>query len=191
MSSKKTTNLGLHLWESGDKFLRTEFNENSTKLDTAVKNIQQELRLVKLADITTTTAKTQVDLNLSGVNLTDYMHLELYGETTIWYFLRVNGLPGPYYGVSGGSGFTSGGVALAHLNGAGMGTFRFNWPSPHTLVGGWYQRMQKESSGASCNTENTLGPITWAEVTSINFVASNNGATFPAGSRFILMGIRK
>lgn len=36
MSSKKTTNYKLHQWEPSDDFLRSEFNENFTKLDEAV-----------------------------------------------------------------------------------------------------------------------------------------------------------
>ena len=37
MSTNKSQNLNLHLWEPDDDFLRTEFNENFTALDTAVK----------------------------------------------------------------------------------------------------------------------------------------------------------
>ena len=33
MSSNKSENLGLHLWEGEDDFLRTEFNENFQLLD--------------------------------------------------------------------------------------------------------------------------------------------------------------
>ena len=33
MSTNKSTNLNLHLWEPGDDFLRTEFNENFQKVD--------------------------------------------------------------------------------------------------------------------------------------------------------------
>lgn len=37
MSSRKSTNHGLHLWDPQDVFLRTEFNENTEKLDTEIK----------------------------------------------------------------------------------------------------------------------------------------------------------
>ena len=36
MSTRKTQNYQLHQWEATDDFLRTEFNENFTKLDEAV-----------------------------------------------------------------------------------------------------------------------------------------------------------
>ena len=37
MSSNKSQNLKLHLWEPEDDFLRTEFNENFSAIDAAVK----------------------------------------------------------------------------------------------------------------------------------------------------------
>lgn len=39
MSSKKTKNYKLHSWEATDDFLRSEFNENFTKLDEAARII--------------------------------------------------------------------------------------------------------------------------------------------------------
>ena len=38
MSTNKTTNYNLHSWFPEDDFLRTEMNENFTKLDTLLKN---------------------------------------------------------------------------------------------------------------------------------------------------------
>ena len=38
MSTNKTTNYNLHSWLPEDDFLRTEMNENFTKLDTLLKN---------------------------------------------------------------------------------------------------------------------------------------------------------
>ncbi len=40
MSTNKSEHLNLHLWEPEDDFLRTEFNENFTALDGAVKTVQ-------------------------------------------------------------------------------------------------------------------------------------------------------
>ena len=41
MSTNKSQNLKLHLWEPEDHFLRTEFNENFAALDTAITAAQQ------------------------------------------------------------------------------------------------------------------------------------------------------
>lgn len=37
MSTNKTPNYGLHAWEAGDDFLRTEFNENFAALDESLR----------------------------------------------------------------------------------------------------------------------------------------------------------
>ena len=37
MATNHTTNYNLNLWEASDKFVREEFNENTTKLDAALK----------------------------------------------------------------------------------------------------------------------------------------------------------
>lgn len=40
MSTNKSQNLNLHLWEPNDDFLRTEFNENFAAIDSSVKSVQ-------------------------------------------------------------------------------------------------------------------------------------------------------
>ena len=42
MSTNTSQNLGLHLWEPTDQVLRTEFNENWQKLDTAVEALHDD-----------------------------------------------------------------------------------------------------------------------------------------------------
>ena len=37
MATNHTTNYNLNLWEANDKFVREEFNENTSKIDTAIK----------------------------------------------------------------------------------------------------------------------------------------------------------
>ena len=41
MATNSSEHLGLHLWEPNDQVLRTEFNENWQKLDTAVEAAQE------------------------------------------------------------------------------------------------------------------------------------------------------
>jgi DeoR/GlpR family transcriptional regulator of sugar metabolism len=43
MSTGKTKYLGLHRWEPNDNFLRTEFNENSDKLDSELEQFHAEM----------------------------------------------------------------------------------------------------------------------------------------------------
>ena len=41
MATTTSEHLGLHLWEPTDQVLRTEFNQNWTKIDTAVNAAQE------------------------------------------------------------------------------------------------------------------------------------------------------
>ena len=51
MSTNKSEHLGLHLWEPEDDFLRTEFNENFTAIDGAVK-AERDARTAAVAALT-------------------------------------------------------------------------------------------------------------------------------------------
>ena len=48
-----TSNIGLHQWEPGDDFLRTDFNQDFAKIDTAVKGLESavEGKLAKKASL--------------------------------------------------------------------------------------------------------------------------------------------
>ena len=50
MATNTSEHLGLHLWEPTDQVLRTEFNQNWTKIDTAV-NAAQETAEAAQSDI--------------------------------------------------------------------------------------------------------------------------------------------
>ena len=39
MATNHTTNYNLNLWEANDKFVREEFNENTSKIDAAIKAV--------------------------------------------------------------------------------------------------------------------------------------------------------
>ena len=60
MSTNKSEHLNLHLWEPEDDFLRTEFNENFTALDGAVKTVTTA---VSKAQSTADAAQTAADVS--------------------------------------------------------------------------------------------------------------------------------
>ena len=49
MSTNTSQNLGLHLWEPTDQVLRTEFNQNWQKIDTAVNAAQETAEAAQTA----------------------------------------------------------------------------------------------------------------------------------------------
>lgn len=90
-----TPNLGLHQWGADDSFLRTDFNEDFRKIDGAVGDTAAANCSVRLLKVTTTTAARQVDLDLSGYDLTKFRTLTVrlapLGETSSNCSVRFNG----------------------------------------------------------------------------------------------------
>ena len=72
-SSNKTTNLGLNQWVLTDPFLMEDMNADNKKIDAAV-GANPFVKL--LSDITQSNA-SQVDLSLSGIDLTQYAMLRI------------------------------------------------------------------------------------------------------------------
>ena len=80
-STNKTPNLGLNQWVLDDPLLMEDVNTDNQKIDTAVAGLQGQLGAmpyVKLFDITTTADAEQVDLDLSGLDLSQFAKLEIY-----------------------------------------------------------------------------------------------------------------
>ena len=57
MATNHTTNYNLNLWEASDKFVREEFNENTSKIDAAIKAV--DAKADTKAAASTVTALTQ------------------------------------------------------------------------------------------------------------------------------------
>lgn len=73
MSSRKTTNLGLHAWEPEDLFSREEFNENFDTIDTSAGNTRKELEAkitaaAELAGEAAAAAKSAAETAQAGVD---------------------------------------------------------------------------------------------------------------------------
>lgn len=65
MSTNKTANIGLHLWEGTDPFLRTEFNENFELIDAAMGTRLGPIEALSSCPVDCSTGVAVVDL--SGV----------------------------------------------------------------------------------------------------------------------------
>lgn len=89
MATNTSKYLGLHLWEPSDQVLRTEFNENWQKFDTAAAELREDLtqglagaaaenRLIRLGEPRrTTTASETMTFDLSGTDMSGYAALFL------------------------------------------------------------------------------------------------------------------
>lgn len=105
-----TDNYQLNQWEGTDRILRTDFNADNLKTDDAVAELRAELAaavaacpIVKLMDISTQEATSQIDLDLSSTDLTPYRALlvELYpgadSSPSTNGCIRCNGLTSIYH----------------------------------------------------------------------------------------------
>ena len=72
---KKTANYALNQWDPADRILRTDFNDDNAKLDAAIMAVRAAVPVEKLLDVTIQTAAIQVDLDLSGIDLSPYSQL--------------------------------------------------------------------------------------------------------------------
>ena len=82
-----TANYGLHQWEPGDSFLRTDFNGDFAKIDGALGTLkgrvdlkaeESDLPRDRLLEWTTSTSTNRVDLDLSRFDLSRYLELVIY-----------------------------------------------------------------------------------------------------------------
>ncbi len=78
-STYKTANLKLNQWVLTDPFLMEDMNENNRKIDAAV----SACPYVKLMDITTASSAQQVDLNVSGIDISKYAMLQIFATLAV------------------------------------------------------------------------------------------------------------
>ena len=72
-SSQKTTAFGLNKWILDDKILMEDFNaDNET-----IANALAERPYIKLLDVTTTEDALQVDLDVGGIDMTEYSQIQI------------------------------------------------------------------------------------------------------------------
>ena len=196
MSSGKTTNLELHLWENSDRFLRSEFNENSTLVDKAIGEILTErIDTVKVVNSTLTMAVASANVNLSYISVLDYWKFELMldfpgfsGDVK----LRVNGVTSGYVKLGEDSAASSSQTALVTLTAPGTQPFWLEFP--HVCEGAYVgvhgSQFHYEADG-SCWKQplDAVAPVLWEDVTGIQIVPVSG--TLPVGSRIVVRGVKK
>ena len=72
-SSNKTSHLALNQWQRTDPVVMDDFNADNAKVDAALSS----LPVVKLFSVTVGTAAQQVDIDLSGVDWSQYAYLHV------------------------------------------------------------------------------------------------------------------
>ena len=73
--STQTEHLGLHQWETTDSFLREDFNEDNRKIDEAVAEAAQT---VKLYEFVSKSSGREIQADLSGIDWDAFQRYEIY-----------------------------------------------------------------------------------------------------------------
>ena len=223
MASNYTSNYQLCQWEANDKVLRTEFKGDNQKIDAALKANADAISAeaaareaavsseasaraagdlyVKLMEVITSSASNQINLNMGGIDLTQYDGLDIRldpvlgsGYTSEFYLL-VNGLTSGYlYGQSEAGRLAS--IALSsdpaelveacfhvHLGQCLCGSADFAYIKHEGYPGGLF-------SGQHGNMYFAL-ELSAAQVTALNIAGHGDVATIPSGTRVRVYGWKK
>ena len=213
MASGQTANYQLNQWEAEDKVLRTEFNADNAKLDAALKVNADAISgeaaaraagdlYVKLMEVTTSSASTQINLNMGSIDLTQYDSLDIRMDPVLGngytseFYLLVNGLTSGYlYGQSEAGRLAS--IALSsdpaelveacfhvHLGPGGLcGSADFTYIRHQGLPSPQFSGQHRDMHFAL--------ELPIAQVTALNIAGHGDAVTIPAGTRVRVYGWRK
>lgn len=177
---QKTNSFNLNQWEKSDRIMMEDFNADNAKLEAALNKIWDTFPLVKLMNQTLEEATTHTDLDLSGMDLTNYRLLRLsvrFPSSSIpayYLALQVNGLSTGYQ--------ASDDESASVLN-----------------------RIYVNKTMGSADAEIDVGlylycvnrsPIPTDQVTSLNLIGTNNlvdlsaPTMIPAGTKITLYGLK-
>ena len=196
MASNYTTNYELPIWAADDAFLRTRFNDANQKIDAAL----GMMPYVKIRRMVTEMAQTQVDFDVSDIDFTDYLRVDLFFLTskdggTVQ--LRLNGLTTNH--CFAGDGMVSRELPNIHnyltiFHGINPTSWvSFLPPTPdgqvacvfHSII---WQTGSSKSTGTWYNGVASSRDVTWSGLSSFNFVGDTE---IPAGTEIILCGVKK
>ena len=209
MPSKHTPNYNLSQWEAEDKVLRTDFNADNARIDAAIKAVDQKAErkadqtaleeacaawpYVRVAEYTSRSAASRLNVDVSAVDFTRYHKIELFFEMPgagVPVTLHVNGAGCDgslyysyrYVGASG-SGSGSSLPYLADLGSGGFGMVLFFQPCAGRSVTCVNFKM-----GDPYHSYMISGGATWDKVKTFNFLGST---TLPVGTKITIFGLKK
>ena len=205
-STNKTANIGLNQWVLRDPFLMEDMNADNQKIDAAF----GESPYVKLLSVTTAANAAQIDLSLSGMDLTKYSAIKIeacYGCTPTnsvgYIYVRINNISTLSYYQSGDSnvytylfrGYASYSTSIpaclkAEISGISGA------PSSQAAVKSILREAKFYGNISDTNQFGTcpLSTISLPKATALNSIniATGDAAKYiQAGSEFTLYGVKK
>ena len=206
MSSSKTTNYGLHLWQPEDDFLRSEFNENNEAVDTALGKLASKIPYVPLMDTIVSSSAYQINLDVSDIDFTAWRKVVLLYEdeniTSQYLKVQLNNISDAVY-------FAHHNYGGGRLGGAGenclIDSHRGEFPGRMRIQVDFYnffgqgieaeiRYLQVSNSSPVYYTCGKSGGMTTAilpsQITTINLLAYDTGSTLPQGARIRIWGVK-
>ena len=188
----KTEHYNLNQWEKTDRVLMEDFNTDNAKIDAAIAEAKAAIPYVKIKELTLSAAAATADLDVSDVDFSQYMKVELFvqcPQSLDGIYIRVNNLTENYTAISlsgtGATGAKSIGY-LAYFRGYGYGVLEFYTPVPQGNVG---CVSITYNGSSSCSGQQYMAPCTWSALSSFNFSVSSS--KLPIGTHIALFGVRK
>ena len=172
-----------------------DFNADNAKIDAAIAALQDAIRYVPIAEATLNTAGSRLSLNVSGIDWSSYLKVELFvsghsagGSMT----LLVNNQTTGYYSSGAGTGSTSSAVgngnSLATWLSQGkpaVGLVEFPTPQSGAAVTCFNAAAAASGSSLSYSTGVKIAPITWSQLQTFDLTGN-----LAAGCRMCLYGVR-
>ena len=199
----KTENYNLNQWEKTDRVLMDDFNENNAKIDAAIAAVRHAISIEKLAELSIGADTTQYNIDVQGLDLTQYYRLDLYvtpPATTANYadtiYLRVNGLSRGYlYGHDSAAQLAIGSLGTEEN---GFGYLCFHIYLDHWIAGTsefYYTTHSYYKDGSvnqTCNEQFFVLEKSPAEIQTLNLTGWRGGEKpLPAGTTVRIYGLRK
>lgn len=193
----QTTNYQLNQWEKSDRILMDDFNRDNEKLDSALQAIRDACPVVKLLDVTTEQDAAQVDLDLSGLDLTPYSNLQVEihlagGTSSAYCYVRCNGISSGY--VRGSD--TPSGLCVFNLGLTPTATVVHLMIALEEggIVGapiyGYWANSYNAFYSQGSNSLGAIRTVKRDTLTALNFVMSDTSERMSAESRFLVRGVK-
>lgn len=194
---QKTPNLALNQWQRSDPVVMDDFNADNAKLDAALGGMAVD----RLLTVVTSAAANQVDLDLSGLDLTKYAQLHLAAgiitdNSTSGYCycnMRANDIASGYFFSWSGQALTSSNTSIAQFETSNIGSICDAKMSMIT----WHLHCLSMSDFSASGYNNSYIPgsgsvaLPTGKLTKISIFVQTTPYKIQAGTSFFLYGLKK
>ena len=203
---QQTTHYQLNQWEPEDRILRTDFNSDNARVDAALAGLKAASLMEKVLDVTTTEAAYLVEVDVSGIDFTQYRQVDIYVRTkmaarsTVNFFLN-QALEQEYYIMKTSS------ISTGYSSGSNTAVMA-SWKSDPSLTAVVHLEMGMPWAGnpVQCILYHcAVGPsyvdasvsqrsstsIKWDTLTKLVLQANLESEVIPAGANITVMGVKR